>query len=301
MERIPLEVKNYSGLLNIERSFKLYCLEHIRKTNWGYEGILKIAGINFQCIVKVGKDYIDILETSGKLSLHISFSSNGIEISCDGVSKFLIKLIASRISRLLMEYGKYFNSSKKNSVLFKENGEKVIDLRGVYCPYGEVSIVNILNKVEVGHSIEILSDCVAASNVFPKIAEELGFKYEIFNLGDHASYIFLRYRKTEIKEPNLSEAKQGIRDFNYLASLFLYFNKIEKIEEYDEFYRDILEYNQSLAVLSPRGRSWFLVSYVNKKVITSRLEYEGITFFDDCVYTVLEGLKGRFTLYRLVH
>jgi len=49
----------------------------------------------------------------------------------------------------------------------------------VYCPYGEVSIINILNGVKVGNSIEILSDCVAASKIFPKIAEELGFRYEI--------------------------------------------------------------------------------------------------------------------------
>jgi len=187
-------------------------------------------------------------------------------------------------------------------VFLKDKGDTLVDLRGVYCPYGEVSIINILNGVKIGNSIEILSDCVAASKVFPKIAEELGFRYEIYDMGDYASYIFIRYRKTDINEPDLCKIKEGIRDYKYIASLFIYFNKIEKIEQYDEFCRDILDYDKEyLAVVSPRGRSWFLISYINKNILASRLEYEGVTFFDDCAFTVLDGLKGKFSVYRLIH
>lgn len=123
-----------------------------------------------------------------------------------------------------------------------------------------------------------------------------------YNMGDYASYIFIRYRKTNINKSDLSKIKEGIRDYNYIASLFIYFNKIEKADRYDEFYRNILDYDKEyLAVASPRGRSWFLISYVNKNILASRLEYEGVTFFNDFVFTVLEGLKGKFTVYRLIH
>jgi len=48
MERITLNM-NYSGLLNIEKSYKVYSLENIKRTNWGYEGTLKITNeIKFQ-------------------------------------------------------------------------------------------------------------------------------------------------------------------------------------------------------------------------------------------------------------
>jgi len=51
-----------------------------------------------------------------------------------------------------------------------------------------------------------------------------------YNMGDYASYIFIRYRKTNINESDLSKIKEGIRDYNYIASLFIYFNKIEKAD-----------------------------------------------------------------------
>lgn len=148
MERITLNM-NYSGLLNIEKSYKVYSLENIKRTNWGYEGTLKITNeIKFQCVIKTGKDYVDILETSGKFSIHINFDNENAEIHCNGISSFLTRTNTSRISRLLLEYGRYFRSSRKRSIFLKDKGDTLVNLRGVYCPYGEVSIIKYLERCQ---------------------------------------------------------------------------------------------------------------------------------------------------------
>ncbi|ARM75256.1 sulfurtransferase TusA family protein [Acidianus manzaensis] len=290
-----------STLLDLERSYKLLSLENVKRLEWGYEGTVKILkNIEFTCFIKKQDNSLKILEPYGKFKITFKINNNKIEINYDGISS-LKNILINKIIILIEKYGKYFSKSvkrelKNNINIFKDEAEVLEDIRGLSCPLAEISLLKILENMKTGEKIEVLSDCVASTKIFPIIAKELGFISQAFNMGDYVSFIFLK-----IKDPKLPDFKVCLKNYKRIALSILKYNKIEKIEEYSKFSQELLYYDKdNITVASPEGRGWFLISYGNEKLKEIRLEYEGLTFFNDAAISVIDGLKGKFRVYRLV-
>ncbi|AWR96764.1 hypothetical protein DFR86_03805 [Acidianus sulfidivorans JP7] len=288
------------GILDLERSYKLFSIEKLNRLEFGYEAKMKIfKNFEFICYIRRQDDTIKIFEPNGKFKIFINISKNKIiKINYDGLSS-LKDVLLSRITSLIRTYGKYIANGKKSAIcknIFKPYVENTKDIRGFTCPLAEISLIKILENMNVGEKVEVLSDCVASTKVFPTIAKELGFVSQAYNMGDYISYVFLR-----IKSHKISNVDISFDSYEQIGLSLLKFSKIEKIEEYENFNDEILLYNkENITIGSPEGRGWFLISHGYSKPREIRLEYKGKTLFNDDALSALNGEKGKFKIFRLV-
>ncbi|BFH73044.1 sulfurtransferase TusA family protein [Sulfurisphaera javensis] len=311
---MELKLSNPDMILDIERFYKLYCLKNIKKLDWGYEGYIELMRfIKFNCFIVKRTSSLEIFDKNGKFKISIEIHGNMIEIKGEGESIILNSLL-NRIKKNIEEYGKIITKLEhKNNTekvaLFKTNPDEVLDLRGYSCPVPEIKTKQKLYSMEKGKVLEVLVDNPAAIEyTLPEVARLFNCRYEIYNMGDYASFIFVKLGNTKtcsqfveaIEEEKENEIKQLIKEGEFRAFLYSYFDQIVSQKAVNAIKKEDLKYEGLTLVSSaPIGRGWLLTALVNgEKIFAVRLDIEDKTLYDEDAlkYLPIEGESNVFYL-----
>jgi len=308
-----LKTEKIEPLLNVEKYGRIYQLKEVRRLDYGYKAKIKWIKSEFNVLVKVKKDLIEIIEENGKFSISINFSNRkaDLTLNCSPIASALLAPLAWKIVKNLENYSEYIpnvNSIYVNSSslleLFKTKPSITLDLRGVTCPIPEIEAKKAILNAKPFEAIEVLVDHPAAIlYTLPEVARTFNCRYEVINKGDYASFIFICGRRGKENNLQLEDIRNMIRDEREIAKLYIYFDKIIRQEKVDRFTPDLLcGEGLTLIVASPEGRGWLLTAVVdNDKLVSARLDYGNVKLYDDDAVNMLTDFNGLINVYYLKH
>ncbi|BFI74652.1 sulfurtransferase TusA family protein [Sulfurisphaera ohwakuensis] len=315
---MELKLSNPITLIDIEKFYKLYCLKSLKKLDWGYEGEIELLRLlKFSCFIVKKIDRIDIFDKNGKFKIYIEFSSDKIKISGQG-DKLIVNSIINRIAKNIEKYGasivKYVGvqySRDNKTVLFKTVPDEILDLRGYSCPVPEIKTKQKLLKMEKGKVLEVLIDNPAAIEyTLPEVARLFNCRYEIYNMGDYASFVFIKLDNTRtytnytevVEEVKENEIKELIKESDFRAFLYSYFDQIVEQRKAMQLQLEDIKY-QGYTVISaaPIGRGWLFTALVNgDNIIAARLDVENNSFYNEDALKRLP-IEGECNIFYLKH
>ncbi|AHC52069.1 response regulator SirA [Sulfolobus acidocaldarius SUSAZ] len=179
-----------------------------------------------------------------------------------------------------------------------------MDLRGSVCPVPEIKTKKAILSARRYEPIEVLVDHPGAIfYTLPEVARIFNCRYEVRNMGDYASFIFVCEKIDKSLEIRLEDVKNIMRDERELAKLYTYFDKIVKQIKVDKITADLLNVSDLLLIVaSPEGRGWlFTALFDSNKLLGARFESDDIRLFDEqALYSVM-GVEGIINIYYLTH
>jgi len=310
-----LKIENFEPLLNLEKFGRIYLLKDLKKLDYGYLAKLRWVKNDFEVLIRVKSNTIEMIEENGKFSILICFENRKAEVTlkCSSIHKMLFTPLAWKIVKNLESYSEYISkislktSTYSNSSileLFRTKPTVTLDLRGVTCPIPEIESKKAILQAKPFDAIEVLVDHPAAIlYTLPEVAKSFNCRYEIINRGDYASFIFIIGRKEHEENLNLNEINNIIRDEREIAKLYIYFDKIIKELKIEKFSPDML-YGEGLTLIvaSPEGRGWLLTALVeNEKLISARLDLGNTKLYDYDAINVITDFNGLMNVYYLKH
>ncbi len=310
-----LKMEDFEPLLNIERFGRIYLLKEIKKLDYGYLAKLRWVKNDFEVLVKIKSNAIEIIEENGKFSITISFENReaNVTLRCSSIHKVLFSPLAWKIVKNLENYSEYISkisfktSTFSNSSileLFRTKSKMTLDLRGVTCPIPEIESKKAILQAKPFEAIEVLVDHPAAIlYTLPEVARTFNCRYEVINRGDYASFIFIIGRNKYEENLDLNEINNIIRDEREIAKLYIYFDKIVKELKVEKFSPEML-YGDGLTLIvaSPEGRGWLLTALIeNDKLISARLDYGNTKVYDYDAVNFISGFNGLMNVYYLKH
>ncbi|ARM76865.1 sulfurtransferase TusA family protein [Acidianus manzaensis] len=313
--QVKIKSENIAPLLDIEKHGNIYLLKNIKRLDYGYSCKLKWLKTEFNTLVSVKANSIEIIEENGKFYITITFNGReaSINLHCSSILTVALKPLVWRLAKNLEKYSGYINeiktsisSNQKNASLleiFETKPSVSLDLRGTTCPIPEIESKKLILKAKPYDTIEVLVDHPAAVlYTLPEVAKTFGCKYFVRNMGDYASFVFICGRKEDF-QLDLSDVKNLMRDESSIAKLYLYFDKIEKQIKTETINQDVLSYEGlTLIVASPEGRGWLLTALEDSgKIISARLDYGNIKLYDEDAINMINNFNGLINIYYLKH
>ncbi|AWR95784.1 sulfurtransferase TusA family protein [Acidianus brierleyi] len=310
-----LKIESFEPLLNLEKFGRIYLLKDVKKLDYGYLAKLRWVKNDFEVLIRVKSNTMEIIDENGKFSILICFENRNAEVTlkCSSIHKMLFTPLAWKIVKNLESYSEYISkislktSTYSNSSileLFRTKPTVTLDLRGVTCPIPEIESKKAILQAKPFDAIEVLVDHPAAIlYTLPEVAKSFNCRYEIINRGDYASFVFIIGRKEHEENLNLNEINNIIRDEREIAKLYIYFDKIIKELKIEKFSPDML-YGEGLTLIvaSPEGRGWLLTALVeNEKLISARLDLGNTKLYDYDAVNVITDFNGLMNVYYLKH
>ncbi|MBW9141811.1 MAG: sulfurtransferase TusA family protein, partial [Candidatus Aramenus sp.] len=188
--------------------------------------------------------------------------------------------------------------------VFRTVPSKTLDLRGTVCPVPEIEAKKAILSSRPFEPIEVLVDHPAAIlYTLPEVARVFNCRYEVRNMGDYASFVFICGRKEGDLKLDLSDVKNVMRSEGEIARLYLYFDKVVKEVKVDKITSELFEVEGTkLIVASPEGREWLLTSlFEGPRLLGARLDYGNVKLFDEDALNSVIGYEGLTNVYYLEH
>lgn len=319
-EVINLGEVSHRPLLDLERYRKLYMLHDLRRLNWGYLGILKMAGLTFRVFARTLSDRLEIIEESGRFSLSVSFQKNKrtlqATVEVDSPNSLLRESILRTVSKNIREYGTAICMKGRESYsslglivsMMKPEVKKVIDVRGEVCPVPEMVAKRELMKIKPGESLELLVDHPAAVQVtLPEVAKLFNCRYEIFNMQDYVSFMMLKLGdpSTHWKFAEALEERRDIPslmgDGAFLAYLYTVFDRIVRRERVDGLSPLQIKAEEiTLISAASIGGGWHLTALVeHDKALGAILNEDGVRYLNESALARLGSVRGMGHLFYL--
>ncbi len=313
-----LNIDDYTPLLNVEKYGRLFLLRELKKHDFGYSAKMTILKKNFEVLVNVKSDSISIIENDGRFYINIKFNKKGeaeINVNASSVLRLVLSAIELKITKNLEEYAKYIcktakvvnksNNSQFILELFRTKPVKTIDLRGTVCPVPEIEAKKAIMSSKPYDPIEVLVDHPGAIiYTLPEVARIFNCRYEVRNMGDYASFIFICGKiESDSLKIDLNEVKNIMRDERQIAKLYTYFDRIIRQDRVNRITNDLFNVEGlQLIVASPEGRGWLFTGlFKDSKLLSARLERDNVRLFDEEAFYYIMGLEGIINVYYLTH
>ncbi|TRM82368.1 SirA family protein [Sulfolobus sp. D5] len=314
---VKLNINDYSPILDVEKYGRLFLLREVKKLDFGYSAKMSILKKNFNVLVNVKSDSISIIENDGRFYINVKFNKKGeaeINVNASPVLRLALSAIELKIAKNLEEYAKYIcktvtvvNKSSNNFILelFRTKPVKTIDLRGTVCPVPEIEAKKAIMSSKPYDPIEVLVDHPGAIiYTLPEVAKIFNCRYEVRNMGDYASFIFICGKiESDSLKIDLNDVKNIMRDEKQIAKLYTYFDKIIKQDKVNKITNDLFNVEGlKLIVASPEGRGWLFTGlFKDSKLLSARLESDNVRLFDEEAFYYIMGLEGMINVYYLTH
>ncbi|MEW9492359.1 MAG: sulfurtransferase TusA family protein [Candidatus Aramenus sulfurataquae] len=310
-----ISIQDFSPLLDVEKYGRLYMLKDVKKLDFGYRAKLSILKKEFNVLVKAKSSSLEIMEEGGKFVITVSFKGNEVVVEFTAISPLyaLLTPVEFKISKNIETYAKDICSratrqvSKKDLAIlevFRTVPSKTLDLRGTVCPVPEIEAKKAILSSRPFEPIEVLVDHPAAIlYTLPEVARVFNCRYEVRNMGDYASFVFICGRKEGNLKLDLSDVKNVMRSEGEIARLYLYFDKVVKEVKVDKITSELFEVEGTkLIVASPEGREWLLTSlFEGPRLLGARLDYGNVKLFDEDALNSVIGYEGLTNVYYLEH
>jgi len=312
-EVISLGQVSYKPLLDLEKYRRLYMLHDLKRLNWGYTGVLRLAGLSFKVFVRVSSDELEIVEENGRFYSSISFRRGKgnlqVRINVESPNSVLKESLLNTLTRNIREYGSLICSKGRVesfplgliASMLKPEVKKVVDVRGEVCPVPEMIAKRELMKIKPGEMLELLVDHPAAVEVtLPEVAKLFNSKYEIFNMGDYVSFVMLKLGdpSTHWQFAEALEERRGIEelmgDGAFLAYLYTVFDRVVRREKVEALSPSILR-GEGLTMIAAAsiGRGWHLTALVeDENVLGVTLNDQGVRSVNREALNRLSSIKG---------
>lgn len=318
-ESITLNIDDFTPLLNLEKTFRLYKLTQVQKLDFGYRCKIDIFKIKINCICKPRKDGIDIIEGNGRFVISITFHKEregkiNVTINYKGILEKVLGVIANSIKKNLEEYAKYIINQKntKDQIIIRISTlkpDRILDLRGEECPVPEIILKKELSRSSKGEVLEILTDNPAAiAYTIPEIIKLFNCRYEILKYEDYVAFRILVLSNEaksnymiEIKDE--AKMKELIKDKAAISFLYTYFTKIYKREKINNFKSYTFNCDKDICLVSsaPLGRGFLFTALMkDNKIICARVDTDEGTLFDDQALEYLSKIYGEINIFYLI-